>query len=79
MMYINEIGIWHGGKELGLQGFCFLKGVVAMMEEVTRLGMVGGLGGKRLLSFAHFASSQIPLLSLAASATASLKCTALAF
>jgi hypothetical protein len=67
-----------GGKNQLLKASAFSEGVVAILEAVTRLGMVGGVGGRWLLSFAHFASGQIPLLSLAASATACLKFAALA-
>jgi hypothetical protein len=73
----SALGI--GGKNLNSRAFAFSAGVVAVLEEVTRLGIVGGVRGRWLLSLAHFASSQIPLLPLAASATACLKCAALAF
>ncbi len=41
--------------------------------------MDGGLGDMLRLSFVHFADGQMPLLFLAALATACLKCAALAF
>jgi hypothetical protein len=50
-----------------------------MPEDIIKLGMFGGVGGRWLRSFAHFASGQIPLLPLVASATAGLKCAVLAF
>ncbi len=57
----------------------FSEGVVAILEVLTRLEIVKGVGGRWLLSFAHFANGQIPFLPLAASATACLNCAALAF
>jgi hypothetical protein len=57
----------------------FSIGVVAVQDCVTRLEMDGGVRGRWLLVFAHFARGQMPLLPLAASATACLKCAALAF
>ncbi len=67
-----------GGKNLDFKASAFSGGVVATPEGMTRLGMVREVGGIWLLSFAHFISGQIPLLPLAASATASLKSSALA-
>ncbi len=55
------------------------EGAVAPPEGVTRLEFGGGVGGRQLLVFAHFASGHMLLLPLAASATACLKCAALAF
>ncbi len=54
-------------------------GVVAVPDGVSRLGIDEGVGGRWLLVIAHFASGHMPLLPLAASATACLKCVALAF
>jgi hypothetical protein len=68
-----------GGNNLDFKASAFSEGVIVMLAGVTRLGMVGGVRRRWLLSFAHYASGQIPLLPLAASATACLKCTALAF
>jgi hypothetical protein len=68
-----------GGKNWDFKASTFSGEVVATPERMTRLGMVVGVGGRWLLSFAYLASGQIPLLSLAASATAYLKCAALAF
>ncbi len=77
MLVRSALGI--GGKNLDFRASAFSEGVVAEPEGVSRLGMVGGVGGRWLLCLAHFASGQIPLLTLAASATACLKCAALAF
>ncbi len=68
-----------GGKNLDFRASAFSERVVAVPRRVTRLGMVRGVSGRRLLFLAHLASGQIPLLPLAASATACLECTALAF
>jgi hypothetical protein len=68
-----------GGKNQDFRSSAFTVGVVGMPDRVTGLGIVRGVGGRWLLSFDHFASGQIPLLSHAASATAYLKCEALAF
>jgi hypothetical protein len=68
-----------GGKNLDFRASAFWKGVVAVPRGVTRLGIVRGVGGRWLLFLAHFASGQIHLLPLTASATACLKCAALAF
>jgi hypothetical protein len=68
-----------GGKNLNFRASASSEGVVAMPEEVTRLGIVRGVGGRWLLLFAHFANGQIPLLPHVVSAAACLKCAALAF
>ncbi len=68
-----------GGKNIDFRASAFLEGVVAVPRGMIRLEMVGGVRGRWLLSLAHFASGQIPHLPIAASATACLKCAALAF
>ncbi len=67
------------GKNRDYKASAFSGGVIATPQVITRLGIVGGVGERWLLSFAHFASGQIPLFPLAASATASLKFAALAY
>ncbi len=67
-----------GEKKQDFRELAFSEGVEATLVVVTKLGMVRGVGGRWLHSFAHFADSQMPLLILAASATACLKCAALA-
>ncbi len=61
-----------GKKSRVFRASAFSGGVVACPEEVTRLGMDGVVGGRRLRVFTHFASGQMPFLPLAASATACL-------
>jgi hypothetical protein len=68
-----------GGKNRALRVSAFSEGVVAFPEGVTRVGIEGGVGGRWLLVLARFASGHMPFLFLAASATACLKCAALAF
>jgi hypothetical protein len=68
-----------GGTDWDFRASALSGGLVAIPEGVTRLGMVGGVGGRWLRCFAHFARGQIPLCPLAATATARLKCAAFAF
>jgi hypothetical protein len=65
-------------KKQDFRELAFSEGDEATLVVVTKLGMVGGVGGRWLHSFAHFANGEMPLLPLAASATACLKCAALA-
>ncbi len=69
----------NGGKNHAFRASASSVGVVAFPEGLTRLGMEGGVGGRWLLFIAHFARSHMPFLFLAVSATACLKCAALAF
>jgi hypothetical protein len=73
----STLGI--GGKNWVFRASAFSDKVVAMPDSVTRLGIVGGVGGRWLCSFAHLASGYTPLLLFVVSATAYLKCTASAF
>ncbi len=68
-----------GGNNWDVRASAFSEGVIAMPDGVTRLSIVGRVRGRWLFSFAHCASGQIPLLPLTVSATACLKCAALAF
>jgi hypothetical protein len=68
-----------GGKNRAFRASAFSEGVVAFLEGVTRLGIEGGVERRWLLALAHFASGHMPFLFVAASATAYLKCAALAF
>jgi hypothetical protein len=65
-----------GGKNHVFRASAFSWGVVAVPEGVTRVGIGGGVAGRWLLVFAHFASGHILLPPLATSATAFLKCAA---
>jgi hypothetical protein len=67
------------GKNSVFKASALSEGVVAFPDRVTRLRIDGGVGGRWLLNFAHYASSHMPFLPLAALATACLKCVAFAF
>ncbi len=73
----SALGI--GEKNQDFRASALSDGVVAMLKGVTRMGIVGGVGGEWFQSLAHFASGQIPVLPLASSATACFYCEALAF
>jgi hypothetical protein len=64
--------VMHEKENQNFRASVFSGGVVVMLEVVTRLAMVSQVGRRWLWSFAHFASGQIPLLPLAASATVCL-------
>ncbi len=71
-MDIGEVSIWHEGNNRAFKSSASLNGVVAMLEGIIRFGIVRGVRRRWLLSFAHYASGQIPLLSIAVSTTACL-------
>jgi hypothetical protein len=68
MLLRSALGI--GGKNWVFRASAFSNGVVAMPDRVTRVWIVRGVRGKWLCSFTLLASGHIPLILLAASATA---------
>ncbi len=68
-----------GGMNRTFKASDYLVGVVAIPEAMTRLKIDSGDRGRRLLSFAHFASGYTSLLHLAALNTTLCNAPALLF